>query len=108
MELSLRNAYTEVNQILDILGEKFKTKIPKKLLDFFEKNQNLDYHPNINPNIPIEEMNLLRDTLIIISILNLKYWEKDEEQREKLKEVYRNNQIDYQKKMGLSKINKIF
>lgn len=108
MNVSLRKAYTEVNVILNLLGNEYKSRIPKQLLKLFEENQNDKYYPNINKSQKIDDMEISRDALVIISILNLKYWETDEKEIKRLKEIYIQNQIDYQKKMGLYNIKKLF
>lgn len=101
MDIALKNAYKEVSIILDLLGEEYKLKIPKPLLKLFNENQNINYCPNINIDIS-------REALTIISILNLKYWETNDKEIKRLKEIYSQNQIDYQKKMGLYNVKKPF
>ena len=84
MDIILKNAYTEVNQVIELLGEPYKNKIPKQIINFFYENRNINYKANISKNIPIEDIEISRTALIIISILNLKYWETDENKKEEL------------------------
>lgn len=101
-DTELKNAYTEVNQVLNILGNKYKSKVPDKIIELLEKNQNLDYKTNISKKTKIEDIKISRTALIIISILNLKYWASSEE-KEILKNIYDKNEAEYQKKINIYK-----
>ncbi len=100
MQTILKNAYTEVNQIIELLGEKYKTQIPQKILNLFNEKQNPDYKTNISKDIHINEIKVSRTALIIISILNLKYWEKNETKKAELKSVYDENERKFQEKIN--------
>ena len=99
MEVTLKNAYTEVYQILNLLGDKYTKKVPKKIIKLIEENQNTDYKMNIKKDSKIEEIQLSRNALIIISILNLKYWATPEE-KERLQKIYNKNELDYQEEIN--------
>lgn len=92
MDSTLSNSYTEVSYILDILGATYKNKLPTKILDLIYKNRNSNYE--------FDEKNISRNTLIIISILNLKYWENNEDEKIKLKKLYARNEKKYQDKIN--------
>ena len=92
MKSTLSNSYTEVSYILDILGEPYKNKVPTKILELIYKNKNSNYK--------FDKKNISRNTLIIISILNLKYWENDEDEKIKLKKIYARNEKIYQDKIN--------
>ena len=85
MELSIntRQAYSEVDEFLGLVTEEEKNQIPKKLRDFFREEKDINYHKNINPNIPIKEQNLKEETLAIIALLMIQYWYKDESKKQK-------------------------
>ena len=102
MELSIdtRQAYSEVNEFLGLVTEEEKNQIPKKLRDFFREEKDIDYHKNIDPNIPIKEQNLKEETLSIIALLMLQYWYKeDDSKRQKLLEVLDENERKYQEEL---------
>ena len=112
MEDAQKIAYSEVGQILDFLGEEYKKKIPNKIIKLFDNSKDLSNNLNIAENSKIEELNLNRNTFIILSILNLKYWETDPDKIEKLKNIYgENNKIfqeninKYKEKDWLQNIN---
>ena len=105
MDTTLKNAYTEVNQIIELLGEEYKSQIPRKILNLFNEKQNINYKTNISKDTPIDKIELSRTTLIIISILNLKYWEKDENKKAELKNIYDENERKFQEKINIYKQN---
>ena len=101
MELSIntRQAYSEVDEFLGLVTEEEKNQIPKKLRDFFREEKDIDYHKNIDPNIPIKEQNLKEETLAIIALLMIQYWYKDENKKQKLLEVLDENERKYQEEL---------
>lgn len=97
METTLQNAYREVGQILNLLGNDYKSKIPSNMLAFFEQKVE-----ERNPKELYEEIKnkkISRDALIILSILNTKYWANEDEKQE-LIAFYNKNEEDYQDKIN--------
>ena len=72
MNTKMKKSYAEVRAILDLLGNTYKEKIPEKLLELFYFDS--EYVIEFDENIPIEEISITREALVIISILNLKYF----------------------------------
>lgn len=91
-----RQAYSEIDEFIGLLTIEEQNEIPKKLREFFKEQKDSEYVKNINPNIPIKEQNLLEETLALIAMLNLQYWCKDENEKERLKSVYAENERKYQ------------
>ena len=98
MNIETRQAYSEVNKFLELIGEKMTNKIPLKLRNFFKHEMDQNYIPTINTNIPIKEQNLKRKTIAIIAGLNLQYWCK-EDRKQELLEIYFNNEKKYQEEL---------
>ena len=96
---SQRQAYSEIDEFLDLLTEEEKNQIPSKLREYFKKEKDSEYHKGINPNIPIKDQNLKSETLALIALLNLQYWCKDEAEKERLKQVYADNERKYQEEL---------
>ena len=97
METTLQNAYREVGQILNLLGNDYKSKIPSNMLALFEQKVE-----ERNPKELYEEIKnkkISRDALIILSILNTKYWANEDEKQE-LIAFYNKNEEDYQDKIN--------
>ena len=103
MENVLKNAYAEVEQILDFLGDSYKNKIPPKLIKLFNEKKNINHKIFIDTNTKVEDIKLSRTTIIILSILNLKYWETNINKKMKLKTIYDQNEEKYQEKINIYK-----
>jgi restriction endonuclease Mrr len=84
-------AYSEIDEILNLLEDKYKEKIPENVRNFFKEERNNDYIPKIDTKKPLIEQNLKRETLILLAILNLNYWcENEEEKQEFLNQLAEN------------------
>lgn len=93
---STGQAYSEIDTFIELLDEYSKNKIPQKLRKVFKMEKDKEYKKNINPNIPIKEQNLKKETLALIAMLNLQYWCEDENEKQRLKAIYAENEIKYQ------------
>lgn len=60
------NSYTEVYEILNCLNLEDYSKIPKNLLDVFEKNRNLYYKYEINAEQDLTHQPMLKETKAIL------------------------------------------
>lgn len=65
MESTLKIAYSEVDQVLDILGEKYKQEIPTKIREMINREKDANHRIVIDN---INDMHLTRKALIILSI----------------------------------------
>lgn len=92
---STRQAYSEVFEFVNLLDAKTKVKIPGNIIKVFEEERDKEYIKNILPDIPVKKQNLKEETLAIIAYLNLQYICEDEEEKERLLEVYKENQKKY-------------
>lgn len=99
MTESTRQAYTETDNFIELLDDYNKNKVPKKLRDFFKKEKDNNYTKVIDANIPIQEQNLKDETLALIAMLNLQYWCEDEDEKQRLKMIYSNNEMKHQKRL---------
>ena len=94
-----RQAYTEIVNVIELVDEYNRNKIPKKLMEFFKVEKDNNYTKVIDPKIPIKEQNLKKETLALIAMLNLQYWCEDEKEKQRLKKIYANNEIKYQEEL---------
>lgn len=101
MEISIntRQAYSEVDQFLKLLSNEQRNEIPQKLQKLFSREKAKDYEKIIDSKKPIKEQGLKEETLAIIALLNLNYWCKDENEKERLKKIYLENERIYQKQL---------
>lgn len=99
ISLETRQAYFEVDYIIELLSDYEKNKIPKKLRDFFKREKYANYEKNININNIIENKALKKETLALVAFLNIKYICEDEKERQRLRNVYSKNEIAYQEQL---------
>ena len=81
MKKDLSKNYKELNLILDLLGDDYKLKVPKKMRELFVAREDKNY----NPQLTLEDFfegNYLEDTKIILAALGIKYWSSPEEKSE--------------------------
>lgn len=97
VSINTRKAYSEIDEFLGLLSEEQRNKIPEKLREFFKEEKDQEYKKGINPNIAIKNQDLKEETLGIIALLNLQYWCEDDNEKQRLKQVYAKNEEDYQK-----------
>ena len=96
LSINTRQAYSEIDEFLGLLSVNQRNMIPQKLREFFYKEKDKEYIKGIDPTIPIKEQNLKEETLALIALLNLQYWCQNEIEKERLKNIYENNEKKYQ------------
>lgn len=96
-------AYAEIDEILNLLEDKYREKVPEKVRTFFKEEKMVDYKPTIDVNTPLIQQNLKRETIVLLSILNLNYWCDTAEEKQKILDELSNN--DKEKQELLEKYN---
>ena len=99
MKNEQRESYTEVLTILNYMETEYQEKIPKKLIDFFERNSAKDYKFDIDLAIPLKEQELKAKTLSLLAMLNLNYWCNSDEEKQELIKHYSENEKKYQEEL---------
>lgn len=94
--------YSEaISEVLDILqnsDDSIVKRIPRKLIEFWEKNKSSTYIPNLNHNKTINEMDLKDKTKDIITMIYLEYL-CDTDEKKNIKKVLIKNEEKYQEKL---------
>lgn len=104
MSKDLSKNYREVNIILDIIGNEYKNKVPKKMRKLFEEAEDKNYLPNITKQDFLDG-NYLEDTKVILSILNINYWSDPEKKYEYLETLRKlDEQYNEEHKLVLQEI----
>ena len=91
------NAMAEVIYYLKGIKQEDIDKIPKKLMQYLNKNASKDYICDFDYNKPLKELNLLDETRGIIGMICYDYWCTAEEQKEQYLNKLRQNEQKYQK-----------
>ena len=86
-------AYVEILEIINYMGKSYKGKIPKKLLNFIEENKDPNYEYKLKH---LDSNNaFLKETLIILALIEKRYWATDDEKRI-LNQALKENEKKYQ------------
>lgn len=75
-------AYAEIDEILNLLEDKYRDKVPEKVRAFFKEEKMVDYKPTIDVNTPLIQQNLKRETIVLLAILNINYLCENEEEKQ--------------------------
>lgn len=109
MNIRTKEIYSEVNSVLNMLGEKYIFKLPKSLYEMICEEKLNDYNPKYEPNIPLENQKIKRDSIAMIALFHLNYWCDTQEEKDKLKKLYSQNEDIYREEMKtLYSSNNIF
>ena len=99
MNIRTKEIYSEVYSILNMLGEQYISKLPQKLYLMLEKEKSNEYNPQYNSNIALEKQKIKKESLAMISLFHLNYWCDSNEEKEKLKQIFKTNEETYQQRM---------
>ena len=98
MEENYHKAYKEVIEILKYVPQESVNKIPKTMLETFEKKMDKDYVFNVDINKSFKEQNLLEETKDIFAVIFRDYWATPyQRERIKAKEKYDRQKIEEEK-----------
>lgn len=100
LDTEIKKAYSEVYEILKMVDKEYFDKIPKKFVEFLEREKDNNYIPNINENISLEEQKLLNDTINILAMIKLDYWCSSEEEKSELLKLLNGNEKKYKEKIN--------
>ena len=87
-------AYSEIYEILNLMEDEDKERVPQEVRDFFEEQRMKEYKPKIRTDIPLTEQNLRRETVVLLTILVINYWcDSEEEKQSFIDELGKNEKI---------------
>ena len=87
-------AYSEIYEILNLMEDEDKERVPQEVRNFFEEQRMKEYKPKIRTDIPLTEQNLRRETVVLLTILVINYWcDSEEEKQSFIDELEKNEKI---------------
>lgn len=92
-------AYAEVDYIINHMNEKYREKVPEKMLNFFHNYKDPNFEVKVDPYVPLQRQGLKRYTLEILALFHLKYWCEDEERKKELYGLMLKNQERLEEQM---------
>lgn len=84
-------AIAEVLDILDHTDEKSVNKISKSFISFLKENVDDNYKVDIDYSKPLSEAKLNEKTLSIIAMISYSYWCEEEEKKELIEKIKKND-----------------
>lgn len=82
--------------ILNLLGSSYITKLPKSLFKMIEEEKSSTYNPQYSEDQSLSEQNIKRESLSMIALFHLNYWCNSDEEKEQLKQLFKNNEEKHQ------------
>ena len=83
-------SYTEIYELIELMGEYYKNKLPIKVYNFFKENR-LESYDKEEIIEKVRKKELSEEALNIYSFLYLKYFCEDELEKNILKQIYLKN-----------------
>ena len=96
MNIKTKEIYSEVYQILNLLGNDYIDKLPTRLINMLREKREINYNPEYTDDIPLNEQNIKKETMSIIALLYLNYWCEDEDEKLEVKQILKSNEDNYQ------------
>ena len=94
--IDYKKRFVEVDEIIKYLPKKEFSKIPSNLIDLIEKNKDSKYIWKYDNNKKLEEQNIHKDTIAILSYINMKYILEDN-QKMLMKNLHNYNEMKSEK-----------
>ena len=87
--------YSEVLGVLLTLGDSYYSKVPENILTFLKDNCDHGYLPEYDRNKRIEDLDISEEARMFLTMLKIKYWCKDEEEKNEVRKLLKLNQDKY-------------
>lgn len=95
MNIKTKEIYSEVYQVLNLLGNDYIDKLPTSLINMLREKREVNYNPQYTDDIPLNEQNIKKETMSIIVLLYLNYWCEDENENLGVKQILKSNEDKY-------------
>ncbi len=99
MNIKTKEIYSEVYQVLNLLGNEYIDKLPNRLFNLLKEKRNVNYNPQYTEDIPLNKQNIKKESIAIIALIHLNYWCEDEKEKYELKQILKNNENKYQQEL---------
>lgn len=89
----MEEIYSEVNEILNLLGKSYIDRLPKKLYNLILESEDKEHKVKFKSIDEISINNCKKETIDIIALFHLNYWCENEEEKEYLNKKLMDNYI---------------
>ena len=98
MENTVKDIYSEVYAILNMLGKEYINKLPNDIYNIIKEEKSTEYNPVYATTVALDKQDVRKETISIIAFLHLNYW-CNEEEKIKLRELFDENEDKYQEEL---------
>ena len=98
MENTVKDIYSEVYAILNMLGKEYINKLPKNIYNIIKEEKSTEYNPVYATTVALDRQDVKKETISIIAFLHLNYW-CDDEEKIKLRELFDENEYRFQEEL---------
>ena len=84
--------YSEVYELLRIMGEDYINKIPQELYSKISENRDKNYITKYNKDLPIYEQELDKNTIAFLCMLHYNYWCESDNEKKQIEKILNYNQ----------------
>ena len=99
MNIKTKEIYSEVYQVLNLLGSEYIDRLPDSLFNMLKEKRDINYTPQYTEDIPLNKQNIKKEAISIIVLLYLNYWCEDANEQSELKQTLKNNEDRFQEEI---------
>lgn len=96
MNVKTKEIYSEVYQVLNLLGNEYIDKLPSSLVNMVKDKRQVNYIPQYTDDIPLNKQDIKKETMAIIALLYLNYWCENENEKLEVQQILKRNEDKYQ------------
>lgn len=99
MNIKIREIYSEVYSILNLLGDDYIRKLPSSLYEMIREEKINEYNPQYDLNLALEEQKIKREAISMIALFHLNYWCNSDNEKSELTSLFKTNDDKYKAKL---------
>ncbi len=99
LNITTKRIYSEIYEILNVLGDSFISKLPKNLYNILKEKRDINYAPKYNKEKSLSEQNINKNTITILALLHLNYWCENEKEQQDLNKLFIQNENIFQEEI---------
>ena len=92
MNKKKKKVYSEVYQVLNVLGDEYIRRLPKSLYNMLEEKRDTTYNPKYTDEITLDMQNINKESLNILALLQFNYWCDSYEVKLELQNILEENE----------------
>lgn len=95
MKIKIKEMYSEVYSVLNLLGDEYINKLPKNLYKLIQQEKLETYNPIYSNIESLKEKNIKRESIAMLALFHVNYWCNSVEEKDNLKNLFKENEHKY-------------